>query len=48
MTDTQPQIFKGLAGVVVDVTAVSKVNPDTIFVAVPRVSRAGACREQEF
>jgi 2-methylcitrate synthase/citrate synthase II len=29
MTDTQPQIFKGLAGVVVDVTAVSKVNPDT-------------------
>ena len=29
MTDTQPQIFKGLAGVVVDVTAVSKVNPET-------------------
>jgi len=29
MPDTQPQIFKGLAGVVVDVTAVSKVNPET-------------------
>ena len=29
MTDTQPQIFTGLAGVVVDVTAVSKVNPET-------------------
>jgi 2-methylcitrate synthase/citrate synthase II len=29
MTDSQPQIFKGLAGVVVDVTAVSKVNPET-------------------
>lgn len=29
MTETQPQIFKGLAGVVVDNTAVSKVNPDT-------------------
>ena len=25
----QPQIFKGLAGVVVDATAISKVNPDT-------------------
>ena len=25
----QPQIFKGLAGVVVDATAVSKVNPET-------------------
>jgi 2-methylcitrate synthase len=33
MTDTtaapQPEIKKGLAGVVVDVTAISKVNPDT-------------------
>lgn len=29
MTETEPQIFKGLAGVVVDNTAVSKVNPDT-------------------
>ncbi len=29
MTDSQPQIFKGLAGVVVDVTAISKVNPET-------------------
>ena len=28
MTD-QPQIFKGLAGVVVDATAISKVNPET-------------------
>jgi 2-methylcitrate synthase/citrate synthase II len=29
MTDSEPQIFKGLAGVVVDTTAVSKVNPET-------------------
>lgn len=29
MTETEPQIFKGLAGVVVDKTAVSKVNPET-------------------
>jgi 2-methylcitrate synthase/citrate synthase II len=29
MTETEPQIFKGLAGVVVDNTAVSKVNPET-------------------
>jgi 2-methylcitrate synthase/citrate synthase II len=29
MTETAPQIFKGLAGVVVDNTAVSKVNPET-------------------
>jgi 2-methylcitrate synthase/citrate synthase II len=29
MTEAEPQIFKGLAGVVVDNTAVSKVNPDT-------------------
>lgn len=29
MTETEPQIFKGLAGVIVDNTAVSKVNPDT-------------------
>jgi len=29
MTETESQIFKGLAGVVVDNTAVSKVNPDT-------------------
>ena len=29
MSDSEPQIFKGLAGVVVDNTAVSKVNPET-------------------
>ncbi|GAA4667639.1 bifunctional 2-methylcitrate synthase/citrate synthase [Frondihabitans cladoniiphilus] len=29
MTDTAPEIHKGLAGVVVDTTAVSKVNPET-------------------
>jgi len=29
MTDSEPQIFKGLAGVVVDTTAVSKVNPES-------------------
>jgi 2-methylcitrate synthase/citrate synthase II len=29
MTDSEPQIYKGLAGVVVDATAVSKVNPET-------------------
>src|SRR3954454_21302969 len=29
MTDTEPQVFKGLAGVVVDVTAVSMVNAET-------------------
>lgn len=29
MTENEPQIFKGLTGVVVDNTAVSKVNPDT-------------------
>ena len=29
MTETEPQIFKGLAGVVVDNTAISKVNPET-------------------
>jgi 2-methylcitrate synthase/citrate synthase II len=29
MTDIEPQIFKGLAGVVVDNTAISKVNPET-------------------
>jgi citrate synthase/2-methylcitrate synthase len=29
MSENEPQIFKGLAGVVVDVTAVSKVNPAT-------------------
>jgi 2-methylcitrate synthase/citrate synthase II len=29
MNATEPQIFKGLAGVVVDKTAVSKVNPET-------------------
>lgn len=29
MTQDSPQIFKGLAGVVVDTTAISKVNPET-------------------
>jgi 2-methylcitrate synthase/citrate synthase II len=29
MTQNEPTVFKGLAGVVVDRTAVSKVNPDT-------------------
>ncbi|MEN9992506.1 MAG: hypothetical protein RLY83_76 [Actinomycetota bacterium] len=29
MSDSEPQIFKGLAGVVVDNTAISKVNPET-------------------
>ena len=29
MSDTSPEIRKGLNGVVVDETAVSKVNPET-------------------
>lgn len=29
MTEDLPQIYKGLAGVVVDVTSISKVNPET-------------------
>lgn len=29
MTESQPTIYKGLAGVVADETAISKVNPDT-------------------
>ena len=40
----QPQIHKGLAGVVADATAISKVNPGDELTALPRLPRARAGR----
>jgi len=46
----QPKIFKGLAGVVVDTTAVSKVNPDTnslLYRGYPVQELAAQCNFEE-
>src|SRR5680860_1164852 len=46
----EPKIFKGLAGVVVDTTAVSKVNPDTnslLYRGYPVQELAARCNFEE-
>src|SRR3954453_6722552 len=48
--DTQPKVWKGLAGVVVDTTSVSKVNPDTnslLYRGYPVQDLAAACSFEE-
>ncbi|TDW29239.1 citrate synthase/2-methylcitrate synthase [Cryobacterium psychrophilum] len=47
---TEPKIFKGLAGVVVDTTAISKVNPDTnslLYRGYPVQQLAARCNFEE-
>lgn len=47
---TEPEIHKGLAGVVVDVTAISKVNPDTnslLYRGYPVQELAANCQFEE-
>jgi 2-methylcitrate synthase len=50
MSDTNPDIRKGLAGVVVDTTAISKVNPDTnslLYRGYPVQELAARCSFEE-
>src|SRR3954468_407976 len=48
--DTEPKIWKGLAGVVVDTTSVSKVNPETnslLYRGYPVQDLAAKCSFEE-
>ena len=50
MTDTQTEVHKGLAGVVADYTAVSKVNPETnslLYRGYPVQELAAKCTFEE-